>query len=119
MRADTRTGILALLTAPGPYPASRVGEVTISEDRVVYRSPILAGASCSVWYRPDSNAGSAPRWCADLLLPMGSVPHGERREDVLAYLYGPEALAEVARMCRLTRHMLAILEGPDEFGKER
>lgn len=30
-----------------------------------------------------------------------------------------EEAGEVARMCRLTRHMLAILEGPDEFGKER
>jgi hypothetical protein len=119
MRADVRERILALLTAPGPYPDNRVGEITISPDRVAYKSPVFnCGAGFSVWYRPDPTigpSGRAAHWCSDLLLPMGSVPHGERREHALAYLYGPEALAEVERLCRLARMVLAILkEGTDD-----
>jgi hypothetical protein len=113
MRADVRERILALLTAPGPYPDNRVGEITISADRVAYQSPILSGAGFSVWYRPDTSAGSAPRWCSDLALPRSSR-YGARPDEPLVYLYGPEALAEVERLCRLARQVMGVLKGVEE-----
>lgn len=105
MRAELIDRIVRILTAPGPFPDSYVGEITISEDRVAYTSPILKRAGFSVWYRSESSNNGAPRWCSDLHLP-GSNKDG----DSQVYLYGPEALHETERLCRLAREVLSLLK---------